>query len=91
MAHQCPCCNFDNGIKSFKCHGCKSWYHFYCTFLSIYHIILLKHSHFSLLCESCVKAKCETVFLDGHKILKDDVEAISKMSGVSCSRQQYYR
>ena len=78
MALQCPCCNFDvaNGIK---CHGCKSWYHFYCTFLPIYHMILLKHSHFSFLCESCVKAKCETVFLDEHKLLKDDVEAVSKM------------
>ena len=78
MAHQCPCCNFDvaNGIK---CHGCKSWYHFYCIFLPIYHMILLKHSHFSFLCESCVKVKCETVFLDEHKLLMDDVEAVSKM------------
>ena len=42
-------------------------------------MILLKHSHFSFLCESCVKAKCETVFLDEHKLLKDDVEAVSKM------------
>ena len=78
MAYQCPCCNFDvaGGIK---CHGCKSCYHFYCTSLPIYHMILLKHSNFSFLCESCVKAKCETVFLDEHKLLKDDVEAVSKM------------
>ena len=78
MANQCPQCNFDVDV-GVKCDGCKKWLHYYCTSLPIYYLVLLKNSHFSFLCETCVvNVKCKDTFLDEHKSISADVDSMAK-------------
>ena len=78
MANQCPQRNFDVDV-GVKCDGCKKWLHYYCTSLPIYYLVLLKNSHFSFLCETCVvNVKCKDTFLDEHKSISADVDSMAK-------------
>ena len=71
----CPSCEIrvTKNLTGLHCRTCDKWYHYSCTKLPTYFIVLLINSQRTFVFETCISTKHEAVFLRDYAVIEESI------------------
>ena len=78
-ASHCPSCDLNVSSDAIKCKSCNSWFHYFCSGLPVWHIVLLKKSTTTFTCESCVVSRFPNDFVQELSSVQLAIDALSNL------------
>ena len=76
---KCPSCDLNVSSDAIKCKSCNAWFHYFCSGLPVWHIVLLKKSTTSFTCESCVVARFPNDFVQELTSVQLAIDELSNL------------